>query len=331
MCVPAVAGSRSSWARFEGTAGADVSVWIQSGYQLTENYGGTFSEETTEPALQNDPGDSDEKGCDQLAVIVTQHRTPGLGSVAGASDLVSRVRTVGRILVGEEGKGAVALLLLERNNCRVLNADGTGSVLVTGNGDQPGMIHVDSLGNNQVDDNGDGVTDRTGSCNSVKVINGSHPNSIVAEQSVNLPKKDAVISIRALSSEPGADATKATDPSPKVVAQPDPPNRPVGRGLVTRSPVDERWLEGVRDVVNSSTNYANASVALPPAGPNVTYETTCTGGSGPSKRHADSDGHGGVQLRGCRQELPQHLSGGPAGDLHRQRQDDGRVPDAECR
>lgn len=285
VCSPAAPGSRASWARFEGTAGSRTQVWIQSGYLLTE--GGNFPEESALPALRNDVGKASQRGCDQIAVIVTQRRSPAFGGITGLKDIVSTVRSAGRVFTGEEGKGAVALLLLERNNCGVLNASGSGKILVAGNGTQPGMIHVDSLGNDQVDNNGDGEPDETGLCRTVQVINGGQARSVVAGQSVIPPLKNAIITVRALGSDFGATPSKASDPAPKVVSEPSPPNAPLGRGLVTRDPVDSRWLAGVRAVITSPSNYARSSVALPldptpgSAADGVTYVTSCTGAAGP--------------------------------------------------
>ncbi len=262
-CTP---GNQSTWARFVGTDGSGrISVRIQSGYLLTD---GGFPEENL-PALQTDTGDAAQQGCDHLAVIISETRKPGLGSLATSSDLVSRIRSVGRVQVGEEGQGAVALLLLERSNCNVLDADGAGSgILVHGNGDMPGMIHVDSLGNGS-------------DCTSNKILNGNHPNGIVAEQAeTGSPVADAILSVRALSRTPGAVPGNASDPYPDVIAQPSPPNEPTGRGLITRSPVDNRWLNGVRTVVNgAAANWLTPPAASPGA---VAWETNCTGGSGPS-------------------------------------------------
>lgn len=279
---PCLPGDPTSWARFEGTASSGrITVRIQSGYDLSD---GNFAEETIS-ALQADAGDSDQQGCDQLAVIVSETREPGLGSVATTGTLVSRIRSVGRVVVDNNGLGAVALLLLERNDCAVLDADGAGAnILVHDNGPMPGMIHADSLGDGQVDVDGDGDVDSIGGdCETNKVLNGNHPDGIVAEAS-QVGSKPAVLSVRALSGEPGATAGNASDPDPDVIAMPGPPfNQPVGGGLITRSPVDNRWLNGVKIAVSSAaTNWVSPPpTALTPA-PTVAHETNCTGGSGPA-------------------------------------------------
>ena len=299
-CEP---GDESTWARYEGTADSGrISVRIQSGYLLDD---GNFSEENL-PVSQTDIGDSAQMGCDHLAVIVSEVREPGLGSVATSSDLSSRIRSVGRISVGEEGEGAVALLLLERTRCAVLDADGAGSgILVKGNGDMPGMIHADSLGS------GSNCTSQ------VKVLDGNHPNGIVAEQAESgSPVLDAVISVRALSSMTGAVPGNASDPYDDVVAEPAPPNGPVGRGLITRSPVDNRWLNGVRTAVASAAAHWETP---PPPSATVAWETTCTGGAGPSEPADDDRSHGCFRLCRRREELPERRTRRHDGDLQTER------------
>src|SRR4029079_505124 len=72
------ANTTSTWASYHGTLG-DTSVDIKSGYT------------TPDPAFDatgsGDNGVSVNGGCDQLAVIVQQSRTPGFGSLATSDDL----------------------------------------------------------------------------------------------------------------------------------------------------------------------------------------------------------------------------------------------------
>jgi Flp pilus assembly protein TadG len=220
-------------ARYEATLGG-VQVIIQSPYLVSE---GGFPEENLE-SLQDDIGDPELAGCDQLGVIITETTTPGLGRVATNEDLTTSVRSVGRVVIGSEGQGAVALLLLNREECEVLrNSSNNTRILVRGNGPVPGIIHSDSLGST--------------SCNSTKVFYSQVDYGIVAEESEDEPIAPGIITTRALTGETGANATKAQELFPKVVAKPD-PGGATPHGLITRSVVDEKYLPGVRIVRNTA-------------------------------------------------------------------------------
>ncbi|MDP9443239.1 MAG: pilus assembly protein TadG-related protein [Actinomycetota bacterium] len=251
VCDP---DNSATWARYEATVGR-LHVQIKSPYLLSD---GGFPEESLS-TLQGDTGDPTLNGCDQLGVIVTETERPGLGSLATSSDLVSRVRSVGRIEIGDEGQGAVALLVLERNNCAVIDVSGTNAgVLVKGFDDVPGLIHSDSLGN--------GSSCGTGS----NIMNGNHTDGIVAQEAeTGAPQLPGIIGVRALSGEPGAVPAKAADPIPEVYAGPYPPGSgPTARGLITRSPVDDRYLAAVRSAITTQANpeFARTPATAPAAG-----------------------------------------------------------------
>ena len=105
-------------------------------------------------AAQADAQDN-AQGCNQLAVVITQQREPGFGSLATSSDLVTRVRSVGRIKIGPGGY-APAMLLLKRTGCPVLGVGASGGgasswihvrgALSSNGRAQPGTIHSDSDG-----------------------------------------------------------------------------------------------------------------------------------------------------------------------------------------
>lgn len=171
-CVP---GDTSSWAKFAWTGTWDdmpLSVTIQSGYSLA---GSTWAEDSL-AASQADATDS-AQGCDQMAVVVSQSRDPGLGSLATSSDLQTAVRSVGRVKT-QPGGNAPALLLLERHDCPVLGTGSSsadtswihvfGSISSDG-ATQPGTIHADS----------DGEGDCTGGSNE-QIFWGRQNNGIVA-------------------------------------------------------------------------------------------------------------------------------------------------------
>ncbi|HET7690265.1 MAG TPA: hypothetical protein VFK41_07800 [Nocardioidaceae bacterium] len=153
VCTP---GDATSWARFvwNGTIQGDpIRVTIQSGYQMSGS--GFIEEDLT--AVQADQGDGAQQGCDQLAVLITQNRDPGLGSLATSSDLVSTIRTVGRVKQ-VPGGNAPAMLLLRRTGCPSVQVGSAGGgadswIRVFGATSSdgrttPGTIHADTDGLN---------------------------------------------------------------------------------------------------------------------------------------------------------------------------------------
>ena len=209
---------------------------------------GNFPEESLN-SLTADPADPDEGNCDQLSVTISQTRPTGLGGLATSSDLGSRVRSVGRIQIGDEGDGSVALLVLERNNCPAITASGgAAKITVEGNGDVPGLIHTDSLGN--------GV----GCGGGTTVISAATGNDITAKKAATgLPPLTGVIAMVALSDTPGAIPANAFNGP--VIAE---GSAPTARNPVTRSPIDGRYRQPVRDAIaaaNAATN--NWSTAAP--------------------------------------------------------------------
>jgi len=150
VCKP---GDLSTWVKYSWAgswAGVPLTVKIQSGYAIP-SVGSPWSEDGL-PAAQADVEDN-AQGCDHLTVVITQHRKPGFGSLATNSDLVSAVRSVGRVKLGPGGY-APAMLLLKRTGCPVLtggSASGSSFIHVLGsvtsnNISQPGTIHSDSDG-----------------------------------------------------------------------------------------------------------------------------------------------------------------------------------------
>lgn len=260
-CIP---GQPASWARWTGTAmGGRLSVRIQSGYLTSD---GGWREESYS-GYANDQGNPVEQGCDNLAVILTQSRKPGLGSLATSGDITTSIRSVGRVVTGNEGDAAVALLMLERHDCQALDVSGTNPrILVKGVEGVPGMIHSDSLG--------DGAKCGPGT----KVLNGNFLNGIVAESSVTgSPILPGMITTRALSDVPGAVAANATDPIEMVHGNPYPPGTPpAGRGLLTRLRVDNRYLLGVKArLADAGAAFARTAATVPP-GAGVVSGADCT-------------------------------------------------------
>ena len=263
VCRPGVPSTAANFAQTVTTPDdVEYLVEISIPYVLADHP--EFQEET-KATLAGDQGEPAEQGCDQIGVHITQTRQPGLGSIASDEDIVSRVRSVGRVTIGNDGQGAVALLLLERHDCRAIDTVGGASVHVYGTDAMPGMIHTDSLGDG--DD-----------CNSVnKVYNGNHTNGIVADESDDgaLP---GLLSTAALSGAAAAVAGNATDPIDQVHGGPFPPgNPPEGRDVITRRPVDNRWLDAVRS--HEAVGYAK-TVMTPATAAAAGYTLSTQVGSG---------------------------------------------------
>ena len=243
----------STWADFSTMVGT-YTVQVKSPYSLASS---GFAEDSL-PTMAGDPGAADQGGRDQLAVIVTQTHKPAFGRITSNADLSSRIRSVGRIVVGKDGEGAASLLLLERNDCGVLQASSTGVFIhVLGNGTVPGLIHSDSLGNGA-------------GCSSNNIFHSQPDYGIVAYESETAPKQPGIISTVAKSSATGAVPSKAQDAFPKVVAKPD-PGGTIGRDLITRSVVDDKYFAGVKGVRDTANTLLNS-----PTAPSGYTAATCT-------------------------------------------------------
>ena len=140
VCDPANPGPDAADAVYVNSVtsgGITSEVTIKSPYSVSD---GGFVEEglrslSADTSLVN--------GCDQIGVIIRQSRKPGLGSLATSSDLMLRVRSVGRVL-NQPGDLAPALLLLERTRCQVLTngnkSDANPSkIWVYGSGTDPAL------------------------------------------------------------------------------------------------------------------------------------------------------------------------------------------------
>jgi hypothetical protein len=236
-CVP---NAISSWASYTGSAGdGRITVDIDTGYELPD---AAFPEDNA-AGLSDDNGDDDAGGCDQLAVVISETEQPGLGGLATDDDIVTRVRSVGRITEPNITLDVPALLLLERHNCLAIDVNGNGPyVKVLGNGAAPGSIHSDSLG--------DGT-----SCSNVnKIVNGNTPIPGVLAHKAETGGRPGVITVAALSGAPGAVPANASDPSPVTVnAEGQPGGAPTGRALVGRGYADQRFLAYVRATISDAT------------------------------------------------------------------------------
>jgi hypothetical protein len=253
--------NRTTWAWYSGTADSGrLRVDIKNGYVPSED-SAAFPEENLS-SLVADQGAAEHKGCDQLAVMITETRTPGLGKLATDEDMTSSVRSVARVDMGDDNQEVVALVTLEQRDCQALYTNGTTTkIMVDGYLGTPGMMHADSLGAADGDD-----------CTSKEVLNvdGNNTGAIVAGDSDD--GKPGVIGIVALNGGADAEPDNATDAIPYVYTEPYPPGGgPEGHELVTRSPADNDYFTGVKAAI-STANSAWAS----PSADQVVPNTQCS-------------------------------------------------------
>lgn len=273
---------KSSWAvwRWVGTSGGlSLDVTIQSGYSFTSS---TWPEDSLAASTPN----SAQQGCDQLAVTVLQNRKPGLGSLATKSNLVTRIRSVGRVKL-VPGHSAPALLLLKRTGCPALssgNAGGgsgtfihvlgalgnvmnpNGTFTTNGRGTaQPGTIHSDS----------DGV----GCPNNTMVFMGNQNDGIVAYAAPLLsnpsapdPLKPGSITSVALANGVGTNVVRDSLDwvyGSSAINTAGTKNEVTGRSLVTRGLVDDRYGVGAPTStgVPLAVSRANSELSAGSSGP----------------------------------------------------------------
>ena len=230
-CTATAAGARSSFVWFTGSTG-DIDVKIRAGFDATDINSGGFADEAAHP----DKGAADQYGCDQLAIIVTERETAGLGRIVGGNELQSTIRSVGRVTVDDSSDGAVALLLIEPEDCGALDINGYGAgtrVLVKGLDSRPGIIHADSVG-----------SDGCGGSSRVLMADGA--SGIVSQQSPD-GTAPGMISLTALGTNP----TKAYDGALNVNVVAEGGTGPQEGGAKGRAPVDERFL-GLATATNPS-------------------------------------------------------------------------------
>jgi len=268
------ATDKSTWAKWSwsGTSqGVTLQVTIENGYDLalpTNQYA-----EDALPATTGDNGGSAYQGCDNLAVTISQSRTPGLGSLATTSDLQTAIRSVGRFQV-VPGDSAPAMLLLKRTGCPVLVAGSAGggskiqvfgAVATDGSGKtQPGTIHSDS--------NGVGCT----GSNNGWIFGGRAADGIVAyaaplasNQSTPDPSKPgsitAVAIVDGISGTPVRDTADNVYGSAALNGTGGTKVEVSGRSLVTRGLVDERYFPGIKPAISSASTMFTSGASGPPA------------------------------------------------------------------
>ena len=138
--VPCAPNSQNTWGRLQATAGGGkFTIDIQSGYVLPDP---RFAEDGNG---RGDIGESSQGSCDNLSVIVTQHRSTLFARVTGATQMTSRVRSVGRLNAIETIEFVAALQLLEQHKCDVLQTGGSNTRVVSQAWQTyPGTIQIDS-------------------------------------------------------------------------------------------------------------------------------------------------------------------------------------------
>jgi Putative Flp pilus-assembly TadE/G-like len=259
---------KSSWAVWHWTGTSDgisLDVTIQSGY----SFAGSYAQGWPEDSLPASSPDTTEQGCDQLAVTIKQSRKPGLGSLATSSDLRTNVRTVGRVQ-SQPGNAAPALLLLKRTGCPVLHTGNSGGgsgtfihvlgalgssidangVVTPNSRSAPGTIHADS--------------DGTGCPNNTNVYMGEQNDGIVAYAAPLIgnptsPDPAQPGSITSVAAANGVSQSVVRDSLNWVygasglnTAAAGAKNEVVGRPLITRKLVDQRYFTGVKAAISGS-------------------------------------------------------------------------------
>ena len=242
---------------YDGTvtkAGTTYRVVIKSPYSLSD---GGFVEEgystsAADPSLAS--------GCDQVGVIISESRKPGLGSLATSGDLRFSVRSVARAALGGSDDLAPALILLERAACSVLTvgAAGAGSgtyIKVLGFDKTPGSIHVDSAATGS----------DCGSGSNKQAFQGKQADGIIAYGSASPLGTSGIISSVAtndgkaanivsdsLTNVYGTMAVSGTGTTKTAV---------VGRPQIGRAPVDVRYRLGVKDEIGTASTLWSMSAA----------------------------------------------------------------------
>ncbi len=234
-CLP---DDQSTWARWDGTAGdGRITIQIRSGYLMPDP---AFTEDAT---LSADTGVADAAGCDQLAVIIRESRSPGLGALATDEDTVTTIRSVGRASSDGLSDVVPALILLERTECNALQVgSGASYIEVYGSGAAPGTIHADSLGSGSTCSSGSGSY----------VMRGKAAKHIWAHAATSgSPRRPGLITTVASSGAPGAVPARATDGASNTCAETltGTCTAAVGGSLIGRRPPDVRYLSGVRNAV----------------------------------------------------------------------------------
>ena len=260
-------GNPATWARLSASAdGGRIRVTIQNGYPLPDP---AFAEDAA--AYAGDVGDGP---CSNLSVIFEEGEQSRFGGVAGVSGYESVIRSVARLTKGTTGEVTAALLILERNDCLVLEIGGTSGaeVVVEGNGDDPGVIHADSLGNGADCDEGSVQN------GNIFQVNSNPPDPRITAGRSPSGSQAGQISTAALSGAAGAVPGVASSPSPDEVCGQEAATdcgtvAPITGGSLAGRPVQGRGRVDVRYRLpiialrsSATTRFAWSAASPPPAG-----------------------------------------------------------------
>lgn len=229
-----------TWAWIHGEDG-QFTVDIKSAYVTPD---ADFDEDATIYAGD----DGGHAGCDQIAVIINDVDDEFFGSIAGADEYETRIRSVGRVDIDEFEPVSVALVLLEQKDCRALDFIGGGSageIRVRGTDDRPGIVHSDS--------DGTGHQCSTGN----EVVEGENKAGIPLVRALSAPADASIHGIGSTyamfnggtngmswtpaRSDPATEVWMCDEDDGDAVATC--PAAPVGNDRVTRRPADDRYLD----------------------------------------------------------------------------------------
>lgn len=258
-----VANSPDSWAWIRATS-ADMVIDIKSGYITPD-----ADFDVDQDAYASDNGASDRGGCDQIAVIVSDIDEAYFGGIGGRESYKSRVRSVGRAVVGGDD-GVPAFIMLERTGCGVLarsnygSGDGAGIVVEAASSTEPGAIHIDSKG----------IAGCTGGPeSSVTVFSdpiGGEPGILVKPAGTEDAPIPGILSLHALRHNPLTTTGwgSASGVSPGGTDGP----------IISRAPVDTKYRPTVMLATIHSTAYTDANRS---SGPDSSYHPlTCSDNNG---------------------------------------------------
>ena len=171
---------------------------------------------------------------------------------------MTRVRSVARVKIST-GDQPPALLLLERHKCGVLTVGSGGSpsrIKVYGSGSAPGTIHADS----------DATDAGCGSGPNTQLLQGKQANGLVAYGSgTGIPGQISTVATdQGRASNVVADATANVYPTSGLnEASPGTASAITGRKIVKRTPVDKRYLAGLRTLASSARTQWDLSHSSP--------------------------------------------------------------------
>lgn len=280
LCLPAVLGvpNTSTWGKLSATAGKGrFTVEIQSGYAMPDI---RFPEDGLAAA---DTGDPLKGSCDNLAVIITEKRTPLFARVFGGGDRTTTIRSVGRVSLLRSEEYSPALLLLDQVNCDALSVNSNNSrVIAQPYRSYPGVIQVDSGGRNGCAQNqavlngaatSDGPSILACSAHStapgcITVANGSlSPNAGIGDR----PSR---VGMHALNfpHAPGDYVTSAYLPDPPTYGD----TRAVRAAQSGREPLDKMYRQNVVHLDAEAHSVLLGNGGKPP-GCSVVVANACTG------------------------------------------------------